>query len=94
MTYILTLTCRNRPGIVAAVATHLFREGGSILEARQFDDTETDRFFMRVVFDRAPADLIRNGRDIVRRVLARAVRYHIEDRILLNGRKTVVFGRQ
>ncbi|MFL5195154.1 MAG: formyltetrahydrofolate deformylase, partial [Microvirga sp.] len=28
---------------------------------------------------------------IERRVLARAVRHHLEDRILLNGRKTVVF---
>ena len=38
-----------------------------------------------------PEDLVRKGRDIERRVLARAVRYHLEDRILLNGRKTVVF---
>ena len=37
-----------------------------------------------------PANLIRKGRDIERRVLARAVRWHIEDRVLLNGRKTVV----
>jgi formyltetrahydrofolate deformylase len=39
----------------------------------------------------SPEDLIRKGRDIERRVLARAVRYHLEDRVLLNGRKTVVF---
>ena len=38
-----------------------------------------------------PDDLVRKGRDIERRVLARAVRYHLEDRVLLNGRKTVVF---
>jgi formyltetrahydrofolate deformylase len=38
-----------------------------------------------------PEDLIRKGRDIERRVLARAVRHHLEDRVLLNGRKTVVF---
>jgi formyltetrahydrofolate deformylase len=38
-----------------------------------------------------PADLVRKGRDIERRVLARAVRYHLEDRVILNGRKTVVF---
>jgi formyltetrahydrofolate deformylase len=38
-----------------------------------------------------PDDLVRKGRDIERRVLARAVRYHLEDRILLNGQKTVVF---
>ncbi len=38
-----------------------------------------------------PHDLIRKGRDIERRVLARAVRWRLEDRVLLNGRKTVVF---
>ncbi|MBI1405050.1 MAG: formyltetrahydrofolate deformylase [Caulobacter sp.] len=38
-----------------------------------------------------PEDLIRKGRDIERRVLARALRWRLEDRVLLNGRKTVVF---
>src|ERR1700739_348232 len=38
-----------------------------------------------------PDDLVRKGRDIERRVLARAIRYHLEDRGVLNGRKTVVF---
>jgi formyltetrahydrofolate deformylase len=38
-----------------------------------------------------PEDLIRKGRDIERRVLARALRWSLEDRVLLNGRKTVVF---
>ena len=39
----------------------------------------------------SPEDLVRKGRDIERRVLARAVRYHLDDRVLLNGDKTVVF---
>ncbi len=38
-----------------------------------------------------PADLVRKGRDIERRVLAEAVRLHLEDRVLLNGSRTVVF---
>jgi formyltetrahydrofolate deformylase len=38
-----------------------------------------------------PEDLVRKGRDIERRVLARAVRWWCDDRVLLNGRKTVVF---
>ncbi|MBO9697501.1 MAG: formyltetrahydrofolate deformylase [Sphingopyxis sp.] len=39
----------------------------------------------------SPDDLVRKGRDIERRVLARAVHYHLEDRVLVNGNKTVVF---
>lgn len=39
----------------------------------------------------SPDSLIRKGRDIERRVLARAIRYHLDDRVFLNGRKTVVF---
>jgi len=45
----------------------------------------------RISHSDSPDDLIRRGRDIERRVLARAVRYHLDDRIILNGRKTVVF---
>lgn len=37
-------------------------------------------------------DLIRKGRDLERVVLSRAVRYHLEDRVLVSGNKTVVFG--
>ena len=38
-----------------------------------------------------PEDLVRKGRDIERRVLARAVRYQLEDRVFLNDARTVVF---
>ncbi len=48
---ILTLSCHNKPGIVAAVSTYLFEGGFNILEANQFDDTETKSFFMRVVLN-------------------------------------------
>ena len=37
-------------------------------------------------------DMVRKGRDLERLVLARAVRLHLEDRILVHGNKTVVFG--
>jgi formyltetrahydrofolate deformylase len=49
--HVLTLSCANRPGIVAKVSTALFEDGFNILDAQQFDDTETGNFFMRVVFD-------------------------------------------
>lgn len=38
-----------------------------------------------------PDDLVRKGRDIERRVLAQAVQYHLEDRVFMDGNKTVVF---
>jgi formyltetrahydrofolate deformylase len=49
--HILTLSCENRPGIVAAVATAIFEHGGNIREAQQFDDAESGRFFARIVLD-------------------------------------------
>jgi len=48
--YYLTLTCPNKPGIVAAVSTYIFEAGGDIEEAQQFDDKASKRFFMRVSF--------------------------------------------
>jgi formyltetrahydrofolate deformylase len=51
--YVLTLSCVNRPGIVARVSTALFEGGFNILDAQQFDDTETGNFFMRVEFNAA-----------------------------------------
>jgi formyltetrahydrofolate deformylase len=63
--HVLTLSCPNRPGIVAAVSSHLYQSGCNILDANQFDDTESDRFFMRVVFNMveegASAEPVRKG---------------------------------
>ena len=50
-TSVLTLSCRNRAGIVAAVSTYLFEHGANIVDAQQFDDAETGLFFMRVLFN-------------------------------------------
>lgn len=46
---VFTLSCTNRPGIVSAVAGHLYEAGWNILDAQQFDDVQTGNFFMRVV---------------------------------------------
>lgn len=54
--FTLTLSCPDRPGIVAAVSTYLFGAKCNILDAAQFDDAETGRFFMRVVFAPVSAD--------------------------------------
>ena len=39
----------------------------------------------------SPEDMVRKGRDIERRVLAEAVQLHLQDRVLLNRDRTVVF---
>jgi formyltetrahydrofolate deformylase len=49
--YVLSLSCRNRPGIVASVTTCLFEHGADIREAQQFDDSESGNFFARIAFD-------------------------------------------
>jgi formyltetrahydrofolate deformylase len=36
-------------------------------------------------------DLVRKGRDVERAVLSRAVRWHLDDRVIVHGNKTVVF---
>ena len=48
--YLLTLSCANKPGIVTRVTDVMYRQGGDIKEAHQFDDVETGRFFGRIVF--------------------------------------------
>lgn len=53
---ILTLSCEDKPGIVARVTGNLFEAGGNITEAQQFDDPQSGKFFMRVVFHSAEAD--------------------------------------
>lgn len=70
---ILVLSCPDRPGIVAAVSSLLFDAGCNILDAQQFDDTETGRFFMRVVFDRleqakSQAELAASIQDLAKRL--------------------------
>jgi len=50
-----------------------------------------DQDVERISHRDTPDALSRKGRDIERRVLARAMRHHLEDRVILNGRKTVVF---
>ncbi|MFG2003830.1 formyltetrahydrofolate deformylase [Spirillospora sp. NPDC048911] len=48
--YVLTLSCPDRPGIVAAVSGLLAERGCNILESQQFSDLDTGTFFMRVQF--------------------------------------------
>lgn len=48
--YILTITCKDKGGIVAAVSGFLFQYEGFIVESQQFGDQTTGLFFMRILF--------------------------------------------
>ena len=63
--FVLTLSCADRPGIVAAITTELAGLGANIAESNQFWDRETGRFFMRLAF--AAPDGV--GRDAIERAL-------------------------
>ena len=49
-TFVLTLSCPDRTGIVHAVSGFLLDRGGNIEEAAQYNDHATGLFFMRVRF--------------------------------------------
>ncbi len=53
--YVLTLSCPDRAGIVHAVSGFLYERGANIVEAAQFGDVATGLFFMRVQFELATA---------------------------------------
>ena len=62
--YILTLSCPDRTGIVYRVTGLLYELGCNILDAQQFGDEETQRFFLRVHFDvpsLAESELLQEG---------------------------------
>ncbi|WP_340587337.1 formyltetrahydrofolate deformylase [Erythrobacter alti] len=65
--YILTLSCTDRVGIVAAVTGHLARIDGFILDSQQYADLDAGTFFLRLEFKPAgegfPASLdeLRDG---------------------------------
>jgi len=68
-TYILNASCRAGTGILAAVSTFLADRDCYICAVEQFDDEDTNKFFMRAVFKRqakSPAiELIREEFDEV-----------------------------
>lgn len=68
--FVLTLSCTDRPGLVASVTATLFDSGGNILESTQFNDQESGLFFMRVLFEtaRSKVDLDRALDPIASRV--------------------------
>jgi formyltetrahydrofolate deformylase len=74
----LLISCPDRPGIVAAVSSFLFRHGANIVSSDQHStDPEGGRFFMRMVFSTAGLDLDRDE-------LRDAFRLDVADRFDMN----------
>ena len=59
--FVLTLSCPQRPGIVHAVTTVLNDNGCDITEHQQFDDPMNGNLFLRTAFN-APLYRLRRGR--------------------------------
>jgi formyltetrahydrofolate deformylase len=82
--FILTLSCADRPGIVAAVTTELAALGANIAESNQFWDRETGTFFMRLAFT-APDGM---GKDGIERALKPAIeRFDMRTELVDQGKK-------
>jgi len=79
--FCLTVTCRSRRGIVAAIATYLADNGCNITDSSQFDDTETGNFFMRVSFvseEGASLSALENGFGAIAEALGLTHAFHDE----------------
>lgn len=59
--FILAFSCPDRKGIVAAVTGLLHQQGGNITEAQQYNDPDSQNFFMRVAFDIEAIDAFRSA---------------------------------
>ena len=68
MTYVLTVKCPSRRGIVAAISGFLADQGCNIIDAAQFDDMLSKNFFARIAFvpeTGASLDALRKGFAVV-----------------------------
>ena len=82
--FVLTLSCADRPGIVAAVTTELAALNANISESNQFWDRETGTFFMRLAFT-APDGV---DRDALERALKPVTeRFGMRTSLVDQGRK-------
>ena len=74
----LLVSCKDRPGIVAALSRFLHERDANILASDQHTtDPDGGTFFIRS--------------DLERLVLVRAVKLHLEDRVIVHQNRTVVF---
>lgn len=82
--HVLSLSCDDHPGIVAAVTTELAAIGANIAESNQFWDRQTNRFFMRIAFA-APAGAVKD--DFERALKSPVERFGMKATLLDQGRR-------
>ncbi|TIN23346.1 formyltetrahydrofolate deformylase [Mesorhizobium sp.] len=85
--HVLSLSCDDRPGIVAGVTTELAAMGGNIAESNQFWDRQTNRFFMRIAFG-APGGAAKD--DIERALKSPIERFGMKATLVDQGRRPKV----
>src|SRR5262249_7226025 len=98
-TRMITPPAPSPPAFIGARPYHrAYERGVKLIGATSHYVTDTlddgpiiEQDVMRVSHRDSVADLMRKGRDLERVVLARAVKLHLEHRVLAYGRKTVVF---
>lgn len=82
-TYVLTVGCTSRRGIVAAISGYLAQMGCNIVDSSQFDDLDTGKFFMRVTFvseEGSTHEQIESGFVDVGKTFDMAYEFHDSDR--------------
>ncbi|MFD1745063.1 formyltetrahydrofolate deformylase [Rhizobium helianthi] len=80
--YVLTITCDSKRGIVAAITSYLADLGCNIVDSSQFDDLETGLFFMRLTFhseNGVSGEEIKAGFDTVAKPFDMQYRFHDSD---------------
>jgi len=78
-TAVLLISCPDRPGIVAAVASWVAGVGGNIVHAEQHTDVQDEMFFQRVEFTHpttTPVDTLRQGFEAVARAWSMSYAVH------------------
>jgi formyltetrahydrofolate deformylase len=77
--YVLTLSCPDRRGIVSTVTRYLFDSGCNVIDSAQFGDRDNGRFFLRISFASetgASGETIRDGFAPIAREFAMTAAIH------------------
>ena len=83
----------NAPAIYGAMSANLelFKAEEDYVTSELDAGPIIEQDVIRIDHSDSPDDMLRYGKDIEKTVLARGLRYHLEDRVLMHGNKTVVF---